>query len=52
MVQNVAIRMSNMEAIVVGNIVAVVQERVRKVATWANHGGGDGEMHVQWLVGH
>jgi hypothetical protein len=36
-----------MGVIVVGNIVAVVQESVGKVATWANHGGGEGEMHVR-----
>ena len=36
--QKVAFRMRNMRDSVVGNIVAIVQESVGKVAAWATHG--------------
>jgi len=39
MVQKIEIRMRNVGAVVVGNIVAIIQESVRKVATLATHGG-------------
>ena len=36
--QKVAFRMRNIWDIVIGNIVVIVQDKVRKVAAWATHG--------------
>jgi hypothetical protein len=46
MVQNVEFRMRNRVDIVEGNIVAVIRERVRKVAGWATHGVGGRDVRL------